>query len=113
LKLQFSEEGQGDLFRIHEEVCILMQLSLTYFQQPSEKLKEEILNKKRQIRKKEKKAREEHLVRFVEGHKETVNTSSIYMDILTEYRRISSLACHHVYPKRKSYDDEDEDSKEE
>ncbi len=107
LKVQFSKEGQSDLFRIHEEICILIQLSLTYFQQPSEKLKIEILDKKKHIRKQEKKARENHLVRFIEGQKETVNTSSIYMDILTEYGRISSLACHHVYPKRKSYDDEE------
>ena len=105
LKVDFTPEGQKELLLIHEKVTNLMQLSLIYFQKEHEMKKDEILELKVEISNVERVFRENHLARFVKGRKDAIASSSIFMDILSEYRRISSLACHQLDLGSKKYED--------
>ena len=49
------------------------------------------------LRKLETELREKHISRLIEGKPESVNTSSIHMDVLGDFRRVSGLLTNHVY----------------
>jgi phosphate:Na+ symporter len=59
---------------------------------------------KRDARKMEQKMREAHISRLVKGSQESINTSSIHLDLLGEYRRIVGLMSNHVYSLLKDSD---------
>jgi phosphate:Na+ symporter len=45
--------------------------------------------------------RENHIGRLNRGLRDSINTSSIHLDLLSEYRRIASLLCNHAYQSQK------------
>lgn len=98
LKLDFSTEGWKELVCLHDAVVEVAELSGSCFQTRSEDLAAKVVFKKRVIRKMEKTMREAHINRLVEGRKETINTSSIHLDVLSDYRRVVGLLANHVYP---------------
>lgn len=97
LKLEFSKEGWKELETLHAAVMEVAELSVSCFQLQSPDLAAKVVFKKRVIRKMEKMLREAHIERMVAGRKESINTSSIYLDVLSDYRRIVGLFATHVY----------------
>lgn len=97
LKLEFSEEGWAELMDLYQEVSQIAPLSISCFQLQDPKLAKQILDTKRKIRKMEKKMRQTHLERIVRGKTESINTSSIHLDVLSDYRRIVGLLSSHIY----------------
>lgn len=97
LKLEFSAEGWNDLRALHEKVVEVASLSLTAFQTKSESLSKEVIRQKRQIRRFEKELREKHIERLVARGQATLSTSSIHMDVLSDFRRVVSLMVNHAY----------------
>jgi phosphate:Na+ symporter len=97
LKLQFSEDGWEELKSMHRQVLEVAELSISCFQTDSKDLAAQVIFKKREIRKTEKLLREKHIERLVAGRKETINTSSIHMDVLSDFRRVVGLMANHVY----------------
>lgn len=97
LKVEFSNEGWHDLEALHKAVSDIAMMSLSCFQLHSHDLATTIIAKKREIRKTEKTMREAHIDRLVQGRRESINTSSIHMDVLSDYRRIVGLFSNHVY----------------
>lgn len=95
LKLEFSEEGQNDINLLHKEVVAEATIAINEF--TNKELSNQAIKGKRKVRKLELQLREAHIERLKTGHKETINTSSIHLDLLSEYRRVSSLLCAHVY----------------
>lgn len=104
LKLEFSESGWSDLTAIHREVVEVCSLSITCFQRRDNELAAKVIYKKREIRKMEKDFRERHIERLVAGKKESINTSAIHLDALSEYRRVVGLLSNHVYSLLKDTD---------
>lgn len=104
LKLEFSEEGWKDLIEISNAVSQISSMSVICFQRQDKDLAAKIVFHKRNIRKLEKRMREAHMVRLVRGTPESVNTSSIHLDVLGEYRRIVGLMSNHVYSHLKDTD---------
>ncbi|MFK8138500.1 MAG: Na/Pi cotransporter family protein [Bdellovibrionales bacterium] len=104
LKLKFSEKGWDELNEIHSMTYELGVKSLTCFQTDDIRLSQEVLEMKRFIRKKEVEYRKNHYERLNEGIKESHNTSSIHLDVLSDLRRVSGLLSNHVYELRKQYD---------
>jgi phosphate:Na+ symporter len=98
LKLEFSAEGWADIEKLQSEVYEVCALSLSCFQTQSKELATTVVSKKREIRKIEKDLRESHIERLAKGMKDTIKTSSIHMDALSDYRRIVGLMSNHVYP---------------
>ena len=97
LKLVFSNEGWKELETLHAAVVEVAELSVSCFQLQSKDLAAKVVFKKRVIRKMERMLRETHIERMAAGRKETINTSSIHLDVLSDYRRIVGLFSAHVY----------------
>lgn len=97
LKLEFSDEGWRELEKMHVAVLQIAEMTLSCFQTQSKDLAAQVVYQKREMRKLEKELREAHLERLIQGRRETMNTSSIHMDLLGEYRRIVGLLSNHVY----------------
>ncbi len=97
LKCEFSDEGWREIETMHLAVMEVVAMSVSCFQIQSKDLAEKVILKKRLIRKMEKTMREAHIDRLVKGRKESINTSSIHLDVLSDYRRIVGLMSNHVY----------------
>jgi phosphate:Na+ symporter len=97
LKLDFSDSGWRELENLHVAVMEVAALSLSCFQLQDKDLAAKVVFKKRVIRKMEKTMREAHIERLVQGRQETINTSSIHLDVLSDYRRVVGLLANHVY----------------
>ncbi len=97
LKLEFSEEGWSELEGLHTHLKELFSLSVNCFMKRDHNLASKVVYKKREIRKLEAQLREAHMHRLIEGKLQAINTSSIHLDILSEFRRISGLLSNHVY----------------
>ncbi len=97
LKLEFSKEGWAELYELHGEVTKIAPMTISCFQLQDAKLAEKLLKTKRKVRNLEKKMKMSHIERIVKGQKDSINTSSIHLDVLGEYRRIVSLLTNHIY----------------
>ena len=104
LKIDFSAEGWKEIENLHSAVMEVAQLSVSCFQTQSSDLAAQVVFKKRVIRKMEKAMREAHIGRLVAGRQETINTSSIHLDVLSDYRRVVGLLSNHVYAYLKDSD---------
>ncbi len=97
LKLNFSAQGWKEIQDVHKLTVDIIKISLGSFQLRDEKLAKQAIDKKRRLRKLEREFRESHIDRLNKGLKESVNTSSIHLDLLGDYRRIAGLVCNHCY----------------
>ncbi len=104
LKVDFSSDGWGELKQLSAEVERISSLSITCFQRQDKELAAKIVYGKRVVRRMEKDFRVRHMERIIAGSKETINTSSIHLDVLSEYRRIVGLMSNHVYSLLKASD---------
>lgn len=97
LKLDFSPQGWTELCDFHKTVVEIVSLSLSAAHLNDAELAKQVIEKKRKLRVKEKELRESHLFRLNQGLKESINTSSIHMDLLSELRHCVSLIVNHAY----------------
>lgn len=104
LKVNFSEEGWKDLEEISAAVVQISQMAIACFQTQDKDLAAKVIFHKRNIRRLEQKMRESHMTRLVKGTPESIQTSSIHLDVLGEYRRIVGLMSNHVYGLLKGAD---------
>ena len=104
LKLDFSSEGWADIKDFFDSVVPLAQMSMTCYQLKDEQLASKVIYHKRALRKKERLYRERHMERLVGAKTKTINTSSIHLDVLSDYRRIVGLMANHVYIHLKDND---------
>lgn len=95
LRLEFSPEGWEEIKSMHEQVMKVAALAINSYQ--SKELCDEAIQLKRELAKIEIQMRENHILRLNRGMRESINTSSIHLDLLSEYRRIASLLCNHAY----------------
>lgn len=95
LKLEFSDEGWKEIRSIHEQVVKVALTAINSYQ--AKELCEEAIQMKRDLAKAEIQLRENHIMRLNRGMTNSINTSSIHLDLLSEYRRIASLLCNHAY----------------
>ncbi len=98
LKLEFSHEGWMEIKLIHDHLIKVCQLSIASFS--NRDLCDEAIQLKRELATTEIHLRENHIGRLNRGMRESINTSSIHLDLLSEYRRIAGLMCAHAYQKR-------------
>lgn len=95
LKLEFSSAGWGELKTMHDQVMRVASMAINAFH--TKELCEEAIRLKRDLAKIEMNLRENHILRLNRGMRDSINTSSIHLDVLSEYRRIVSLLVSHAY----------------
>lgn len=95
LKLDFSAEGWKEIRELHEQVVRVAITAINSY--VTKDLCNEAIRMKRELAKTEIHMRENHIGRLNRGLTTSINTSSIHLDLLSEYRRIASLLCNHAY----------------
>ena len=100
LKLYFSNDGWAEIKQMHAQVVKVASMGINAYDNPS--MCESAIQLKRELAKIELNFRENHISRLNRGMQDSINTSSIHLDLLSEYRRIASLLCNHAYTTVKS-----------
>jgi phosphate:Na+ symporter len=95
LKLEFSREGWEEIKQMHAQVIRVASMAIHAYN--SKEMCEEAIQLKRELARLEIQMRENHITRLNRGLRESINTSSIHLDMLSEYKRIASLLCAHAY----------------
>jgi phosphate:Na+ symporter len=97
-RLKFSPEGVNELQALHRRVLDNLKLALGVFMSGDAAIARRLLGEKVQIREAERAAAENHLGRLREGRPESIETSSLHLDILRDLKRIHSHICSVAYP---------------
>lgn len=96
--LQFSREGQQELEAFHRIIVDNLRLAFSVFLSGEVKLARQLLGEKARIRELEMAAAESHMARLREGRQESIETSSLHLDVLRDLKRIHSHICAAAYP---------------
>jgi len=97
-KLYFSREGAAELEAIHRRAIENLKLAFGIFLSGDVKVARQLLDAKTQFREAEIAASESHLARLREGRPESIETSSLHLDVLRDLKRIHSHICSAAYP---------------
>jgi phosphate:Na+ symporter len=97
-RLKFSTEGAAELQALHRRVLDNLKLALGIFMSGDAAIARRLLGEKVQIRESERAAAESHLARLRDGRPESVETSSLHLDVLRDLKRIHSHICSVAYP---------------
>ncbi len=97
-KLKFSKEGAAELEAFHRRVADNLKLALGIFMSGDAKIARQLLQEKVSVREAERVAAESHLGRLRQGRIESIETSSLHIDILRDLKRIHSHICSVAYP---------------
>jgi phosphate:Na+ symporter len=97
-KLKFSAEGEAELVAFHRRIADNLKLALGVFMSGDAKIARQLLEEKVAVREAERDAAENHFARLREGRLESIETSSLHLDILRDLKRIHSHICSVAYP---------------
>ena len=89
-RLQFSSEGQAEIKRFHAQVMDNMRLALNVFATRDISLARRLLREKTSMRAHEFEAAERHFGRLRDGRAESIETSSIHLDVIRDLKRVNS-----------------------
>jgi phosphate:Na+ symporter len=97
-RFKFSDEGAADIAALHQRVVDSLKLALGVFMSGEVAIARQLLREKVQIREVERAAAEGHFARLREGRPESIETSSLHLDVLRDLKRIHSHICSVAYP---------------
>ena len=96
-QIVFSKEGATELESFHQEVCDNLKLAFSVFMSGDVRIARQLLAEKAALRAAEFAAAENHLGRLREGRTESMESSSLHLDILRDLKRIHSHICSVAY----------------
>jgi phosphate:Na+ symporter len=97
-RLVFSKAGAAELAAFHQEVLANLKLAFSVFMSSDVKTARQLITEKTELRAAEIAAAESHLARLREGRPESIESSSLHLDILRDLKRIHSHICSVAYP---------------
>jgi phosphate:Na+ symporter len=97
-KIVFSKEGAAELQGFHQSVCDNLKLAFSVFMSGDLVIARQLITEKTTLRATEFAAAENHLARLREGRPESIESSSLHLDILRDLKRIHSHICSVAYP---------------
>lgn len=97
-RYSFSPEGLDEITKFHRKVVDNFQLALNVFATRDVALARKLLNEKTSIRDWEFEAADRHFGRLRSGRTDSIETSSIHIDILRDLKRINSHLTSVAYP---------------
>jgi phosphate:Na+ symporter len=97
-RLKFSPAGFAEIRAFHERVMGDMRLALNVFLSRDLSLARELVRRKSGLRDAERSATEQHLARLGAGRTDTLETSSLHLDVIRDLKRISSHLTAVAYP---------------
>jgi phosphate:Na+ symporter len=96
--LQFSAEGAEELAAFHKRILDSLRIAIGVFMSGDVADARRLIAEKVQLRAAELAAAERHLERLREGRPETLETTSLHLDVLRDLKRIHSHICSVAYP---------------
>jgi phosphate:Na+ symporter len=97
-RFQFSPEGADELSAFHKRTMDSLRIAFGVFMSGDVGEARKLLAEKAALRNAELAATERHLDRLREGRPETIETTSLHLDVLRDLRRIHSHVCSVAYP---------------
>jgi phosphate:Na+ symporter len=97
-KYQFSKEGAAGLVAFHQRILDNLKLAFGVFMSGDVKIARRLIAEKALVRDTELAAVESHLGRLREGRPESIETTSLHLDVLRDLKRIHSHICSVAYP---------------
>jgi phosphate:Na+ symporter len=96
--LKFSKDGAEDLQAFHLRVVESMKLAFSVFISGDVIVARQLIEEKVAVREAERLAAENHFARLRDGLLASIETSSLHLDILRDFKRIHSHVCSVAYP---------------
>jgi phosphate:Na+ symporter len=97
-RFQFSPEGADELSAFHKRTMESLRIAFGVFMSGDVNEARKLVAEKAALRSIELAATERHLDRLREGRPETIETTSLHLDVLRDLRRINSHVCSVAYP---------------
>ena len=97
-QLRFSDEGFAEIERMHRRLMGNLDLALNVFISGELPMARRLLEEKVAFRELERAASESHLARLRSGKLESLETSSLHLDVLRDLKRINSHLTSVAYP---------------
>jgi phosphate:Na+ symporter len=94
----FSAEGTAELRAFHARVLDNLRLALNVFTTRDITLARRLVAEKTAMREAEARAADSHYARLREGRPESIETSSIHMDVIRDLKRINGHLTTVAYP---------------
>ena len=96
--VQFSEDGATEIDQFYKRILENLRLAFGVFMSGDVSGARKLVAEKAQLRTAELTAAERHLERLREGRPETLETTSLHLDVLRDLKRINSHICSVAYP---------------
>jgi phosphate:Na+ symporter len=97
-KLQFSPEGLREIGEMHDRLMENLKLALNVFISGDVRMARRLLEEKVAFRELERFASDSHLQRLRRGTPESIETSSLHLDVIRDLKRINSHLASVAYP---------------
>ena len=97
-RLSFSEAGMKEITKLHERLVVNLRLGLSVFLNGDMKSAQALLVEKERFRDLERAYHDSHLDRLAGQTVQSIETSSLHLDIISDLRRINSFFCSTAYP---------------
>jgi phosphate:Na+ symporter len=94
----FSEAGVAELCHLHERLLANLRLAMSVFLDGHLRDAQRLLEEKARFRELERSYAASHLARLQEHSVQSIETSSLHLDMISEFRRINSHLCSIAYP---------------
>jgi phosphate:Na+ symporter len=96
--LQFSEAGLTEISDLHARLIRNLQLSVAVFLNGDLKSAQQLIAEKVTFRELEMRYADSHLNRLSDNTQKSIETSSLHLDLLSDFKRMNSLFCSVSYP---------------
>jgi phosphate:Na+ symporter len=97
-KYGFSKDGAAELEAFHKRIIENLKLAFSVFMNEDVKVARTLIGEKTQLRNLELTYADTHLARLREGRPESIETSSLHLDVLRDLKRVHSHICSAAYP---------------
>jgi phosphate:Na+ symporter len=94
---RFSDQGWAEIVDLHGKVVENLELALSAVATQDHSIAEKVIRHKSNINSMERRLRQTHIQRLHEGLRETIDTSSIHLDVLAALKRANSLVAGIAY----------------
>ena len=94
---RFSAQGWQEIIDLHTKVVENLELALSAVATQDRSIAEKVIRHKSRINLMERQMRQTHIQRLHEGLRESIDTSSIHLDLLASFKRANSLVAGIAY----------------
>jgi phosphate:Na+ symporter len=94
----FSEAGMAEICHLHERLLANLRLAMSVFLDGHVRDAHKLLEEKARFRDLEREYAANHIARLQDNTAQSIETSSLHLDLLSELKRINSHLCGVAYP---------------